>query len=189
MIRLRDIAVRFEEVTALALDALDIEAGERLLVRGPNGSGKSTLLRILAGLQIPTSGTVEGLPPPGRVTLLHQRPYFFRGTTIQNLRWACRVGGKDIEAASAMLAALGAASLADRPARVLSGGERRRVALARALCIEPDVLLLDEPLAALDEGGIATATEAVDGYGGTLVVASPGEVQLRTTRHVDLVPG
>jgi tungstate transport system ATP-binding protein len=188
MIRLRDIEVRFEHVVALTLDALDIEAGERLLVQGPNGSGKSTLLRVLAGLQAPTSGTLEGLPSPGRITLLHQRPYFFRGTALQNLRWACRVSRQDPATAAAMLKRLGATALADRPARVLSGGERRRVAVARALCIEPEVLLLDEPLAALDEAGIRTVTQALDGYAGTLVIASPGASQVRTTRTLLLSP-
>ncbi len=188
MIRLRNIEVHFNGVCALALEALDIEAGERLLVQGANGSGKSTLLRMIAGLQTPTSGSLEGLPSPGRVTLLHQRPYFFRGTALQNLRWACRVGGKSPDAASGMLARLGASALADRPARVLSGGERRRVAIARALCIEPDVLLLDEPLAALDEDGIKTVTGALDDYAGTLVIANPGDSPVATTRAFTLSP-
>ena len=91
MIRLRDLEMRFDDVHALSLRALDIEESERLGIRGRNGSGKSTLMRILAGLLRPTSGTVEGLPPPGRAVLVHQRPHLFRGTARDNVAYALRL--------------------------------------------------------------------------------------------------
>nr|MDJ0976893.1 ATP-binding cassette domain-containing protein [Planctomycetota bacterium] len=132
MIRLRDIEVRFADTVGLVLDQLDIEPGERLGITGANGSGKTTLLRVIGGLQAPTRGAAEGLLRPGRVTLAHQRPYFFRGTALSNVRWALAAAGRDAEAAGSWLERLGASAFADRPASVLSGGERRRVAIARA---------------------------------------------------------
>jgi ABC-type multidrug transport system ATPase subunit len=173
MIRVRDLVVRFGDVTAVALSSLDVEAGVRVGVRGPNGSGKTTLLRVLAGLQEPTGGSVEGAPPPGRSVLVHQRPYLFRATAEGNVAYALRLRGRSPREARTWLARLGAAHLADRRASVLSGGERRRVVIARALAAHPEVLLLDEPFAALDEEGIAAVGAALAQYEGTLVVAAP----------------
>lgn len=173
MIRVRDLQMRFGDVHALSLPALDIEKGERLGVRGRNGSGKSTLLRILAGLLRPTGGTIEGVPPPGRTVLVHQRPYLFRGTARDNVTFALRLHRRPAREAVDWLGRLGAAHVADRLAKDLSGGERRRVAIARALACRPELLLLDEPLAALDDSGTAILGDALAAYDGTLVVAAP----------------
>lgn len=186
MIRLRDVHVRFNGLEALALSSMDVAAGDRLGVTGTNGSGKTTLLRVIAGLQPVTSGTVEGIPDPGRITLAHQRPYFFRGTARTNVEWALRAAGRSTNAAMEWLEQLGATAFADRPASVLSGGERRRVAIARALAIEPDVLLLDEPYAALDTDGIARVNAAVEAFQGTLVIAAPDLDTVPVTRRVKL---
>ena len=173
MIRVRDLIVQFGPVQALHLPALDVEENERLGIRGPNGSGKSTLLRVLAGLQPPTAGTIEGVPPPGRAVLVHQRPYFLRGTAADNVAYALRLHGRPKSQAAAWLERLGAGHLGKRVAKNLSGGERRRVAIARALATEPEVLLLDEPFAALDQEGFEDVRTALDAYTGTLLIAAP----------------
>ncbi len=189
MIRLREVVVRFGDVEALALEALDIADGERVGVRGPNGSGKTTLLRVLAGLLPPTSGVVEGLPRPGRGVLVHQRPYLFRGTAGENieqaLRWQRRARGE----AAAWLDRVGAGHVRDRTAQVLSGGERRRVALARALAVRPDALYLDEPFAALDEAGRGALVAALGEFRGTLVIAAPSLAEAGVDRVVELAAG
>lgn len=186
MIRLRDIEVRFGDVTALRLAALDIERGERVVVQGRNGAGKSTLLRLLAGLLQPTEGTAQGLPPPGRAVLLHQRPHLFRGSARDNVVYALRLAGRPPRDADELLASLGAEAFADRPARDLSGGERRRVAIARALAVRPELLLLDEPFAALDEPGARALRACIAAFDGTLVIAAPEVHGVDATRVVGL---
>jgi tungstate transport system ATP-binding protein len=188
VIRLRDLEMRFQDVHALSLPALDVEEGERLGIRGPNGSGKSTLMRILAGLLRPTSGSVEGLPPPGRAVLVHQRPYLFRGTARDNVVYALRLHRRSAREAADWLERLGAGHLAERSARDLSGGERRRVAIARALATRPRLLLLDEPMAALDAPGIELLGQVVEGFEGTLIVTAPEVEGLELGRTVELVP-
>ena len=186
MIRLRDIEMRFGDVVALRLPSLDIEPGERLAVRGHNGSGKSTLLRILAGLLHPTTGTVEGVPKPGRAVLLHQRPYLFRGSARDNVAYALKLARRPTSEADALLDRLGASAFADRTARDLSGGERRRVAIARALAVRPELLLLDEPFAALDAPGADALRAIIEAYDGTVVIAAPDVTDVGATRVVEL---
>ncbi len=96
MIRCRDLTVMFGETPALRLPSLDIADGERVGVCGSNGTGKSTLLRVLAGLIAPSSGTIEGAPPPGRAVLVHQNPYLFRGSVEANLSYALRRSGRPV---------------------------------------------------------------------------------------------
>ncbi len=186
MIRLRDLSVSFGAVEALRLESLDIDAGERVCVRGPNGSGKTTLLRVLAGLQRPTKGSIEGAPPPGRIVLVHQHPYLFRGTARENVTWGLRIHARPEKEADLWLERVGALHLAQRGAKSLSGGERRRIAVARAMAIAPEALLLDEPLAALDEDGAAKIVSVMEEFRGTLVVAAPRVGDLPLERTVDL---
>jgi ABC-type nitrate/sulfonate/bicarbonate transport system ATPase subunit len=190
VIALRDVVVRFGDVVALSLDAFDVGAGEAVGAHGANGSGKSTLLRVLAGLLVPTSGSVSGLPRPGRAVLLHQRPYLFRGSAVENVALPLRAAGvarrERLRRAREALDRLGASAYADRPAAVLSGGQRRRVAVARALVGGPDLLLLDEPLAALDEEGRRTVIEAVTASPAARVVASPAPEPALAARWTEL---
>jgi ABC-type sulfate/molybdate transport systems ATPase subunit len=147
----------------LAIDALELEAGERLAVLGPNGAGKTTLLRLLAGLEAPTAGGVEldGVRVAGanldvrrRIGYATQRPGLLSTTVIRNvelpLRWRRLAAASRRQAALAALERLNVAHLAERKALSLSGGEAQRVSLARALAVEPEVLLLDEPASGLD---------------------------------------
>jgi ABC-type Fe3+/spermidine/putrescine transport system ATPase subunit len=142
----------------LEVGGLDLHPGEVLVILGPNGAGKSTLLRALAGLLPPSRGRVEAAAR-GPVTMVFQRPIAFSGTALQNLRAALLgrgLGRPEVEArAREALERFEIARLADRPASTLSGGELRRLALARAFVLRPSVLLLDEPFDDLDAGGQA----------------------------------
>jgi molybdate transport system ATP-binding protein len=160
-------------VESRALDIeFDVAAGEVLAVLGPNGAGKSTALHVIAGLVRPDRGEVRVgqrmltdtttgahvATHDRRVGLLLQDPLLFPHLNVsRNVAFAPR---SSRAAAAHWLAEVDAANLADRMPRQLSGGQAQRVALARALAADPDVLLLDEPLAGLDVGA-ATAMRKV----------------------------
>jgi len=142
---------------------LDVAAGETVAVLGPNGAGKSTLLSVLAGLLRPDEGTVvlggrplDDVRPHDRgIALLAQDPLLFPHlSALENVAFAPRAQGvrrqPAREAARRHLEAVGVAHLARRKPAQLSGGQAQRVAVARALAAEPELLLLDEPMAALD---------------------------------------
>ncbi|HEX3907455.1 MAG TPA: ABC transporter ATP-binding protein [Mycobacteriales bacterium] len=130
---------------------LDVSPGEVVAVLGPNGAGKSTLLETLANVLQPSAGTIQR---NGQVAAALQSPDMARRSARANVELALAWSGvprrhrrtRAVEALTAMRAD----HLADRPAAMLSGGERRRVHLARAVAIQPDLLLLDEPFAGLD---------------------------------------
>jgi tungstate transport system ATP-binding protein len=152
--------------TVLQVPHLALAAGARLALVGPNGAGKSTLLETLALLHRPAKGVVRvaGAPvrwEPGelvrlrrRMAVVFQRPLLLRGSLLDNAALGLRLRGVPVAAARAAvrpwLEQLGIAHLADRPAGRVSVGEAQRASLARALALDPDVLLLDEPFAALD---------------------------------------
>lgn len=186
MIVVKDLVVRFGSVEALQRTSLEVALGSRVGVQGPNGSGKSTLLRVLGGLQSPTAGSVTGAPPPGQTVLVHQHPYLFHGTGRENLEYALRLHGRPVAEATEWLESLGATTFAERSTTGLSGGQRRRLALARALSVRPVLLLLDEPFVGLDEEGTAAVLSALDGYEGTLLVAAPRLEHVEVDRTVVL---
>ncbi|HRY22871.1 MAG: ATP-binding cassette domain-containing protein [Geminicoccaceae bacterium] len=148
------------------LDDVDLvlEAGRRTVVLGPNGAGKSLLLRLCHGLLRPTQGRVlwsdnDADGPARRHSLLFQRPVMLRRSARANVLHGLALAGLGWhdrrERALAVLARFGLADLAERPARNLSGGEQQVLALARAAALEPEVLFLDEPTAALDPAATA----------------------------------
>lgn len=143
---------------------LAVDEGEVVAVVGPSGAGKSSLLRLLNRLDEPDDGVVlldgddtRRMAPMElrrRVGLVPQDPSLWPGTALENVTLASRLRDEDPDEdrARALLADLGLEGLADRDAGDLSGGEAQRVALARTLYNEPEVLLLDEPTANLDPG-------------------------------------
>ena len=149
-----------------ALDGLDLvlEPGLRTVVLGANGAGKSVLLRTLHGLIAPTAGTVSWSRPV-RQAMVFQRPVMLRRSALANLRYALAVNGvtepERTSRATAALARVGLEKIADRPARVLSGGEQQRLALARAWALRPGILFLDEPTASLDPGATAEVERVI----------------------------
>ena len=151
VLRARGVAVARAGVEVVRGVDLDLRAGEVVVVIGPNGAGKSTLLAALAGLLPVARGTVER---NGRVAAALQAPALANRTARANVEAALQWWGvprrERGDRALAALQAIGARGLADRPSRALSGGEARRVHLARALALEADALLLDEPFAGLD---------------------------------------
>jgi len=164
--RLRSVTKRYGSHVAVAIDALTIDAGRLYALTGANGAGKSTLLGILAFLTPPTTGEIfyagERIDWKSdivrrrrrKVTLLHQSPYLFGGTVFRNVAYGLKARGIAGEAAlravDRALETVGLEDFRDRDARELSGGEAQRVAMARALALDPEVLLLDEPLANID---------------------------------------
>jgi tungstate transport system ATP-binding protein len=152
----------FEAGGRRLIDGLDLtlRPGMRTVVMGPNGAGKSLMLRLLHGLLQPSAGAIlwGGRPADDAVRLrqamVFQRPVLLRRAALANVTHALRSRGmawrERQERAQQALAAAGLAALARTPARLLSGGEQQRLAMARALSLEPDVLFLDEPAANLD---------------------------------------
>jgi tungstate transport system ATP-binding protein len=137
----------------------EIGAGPRSVILGPNGAGKSVLMRLCHGLLRPTSGSIvwrAGSGGPERQAMVFQRPVMLRRSVLANVIYGMRLAGiaareRELRARD-VLEAVGLSHLADRPARMLSGGEQQRVALARAWALNPEVLFLDEPTANLDPG-------------------------------------
>ncbi|MCD6008291.1 ABC transporter ATP-binding protein [Halomonas sp. IOP_31] len=165
-IELEGLHKRFGRDT-VALDGVDltIEAGEFFTLLGPSGCGKTTLLRILAGLEEPNGGRlkiggkdVTDTPPHRRsVNTVFQSYALFPHLSVRdNLAFGLRMRGESAAERDRKVAEVAEfiqlGSLVERPVDQLSGGQRQRIALARALICEPDVLLLDEPLSALDAG-------------------------------------
>jgi tungstate transport system ATP-binding protein len=165
--------------------SLTLVAGTRTIVLGPNGAGKSLLLRLCHGLIRPTGGSIRwACDDPARLrrqqAFVFQRPVLLRRSAAANVGYALAIAGmpqtERRRRVDAALDQVGLAQLADRPARVLSGGEQQRLALARAWALEPKILFLDEPTANLDPA----ATRAIEA-----VIAAMAEagVKIVMTTH------
>ncbi|HZQ60314.1 MAG TPA: ABC transporter ATP-binding protein [Casimicrobiaceae bacterium] len=153
-----------QSTTALQDFTLDVAAGEFMVVVGPSGCGKTTVLNLLAGLDVPTQGTVSmdgrtiTAPGPERGVMFQDYALFPWQTVHGNIEFGLRHGpaGRALDASArnartqSCIDLVGLGNAATKYPHQLSGGMRQRVALARLLAIEPEVLLMDEPLAALD---------------------------------------
>lgn len=161
---LRDVVCAYDGTPALRIDDLKIETGSVTAIVGSNGAGKSTLLRLLALQALPRSGELrfdgQRVSAAGmvalrrRVGLLPQSPYLLHGTVCANVELGLRLRGVPrstrVKAVATLLDGLGLTHLATRDAHQLSGGEAQKVALARVLVFEPEVLIFDEPFTHLD---------------------------------------
>lgn len=164
MIQIRDVLVQRNGRDVLRVDSLDIQRGETLSVVGPNGAGKSTLLLALGLLLKPVRGEIlyggrslrqlDELEYRRKISFVFQAPLLMDMTVEQNVALGLKFRGiskeETRERVGGWIKALGIESLAKRRAGELSGGEAQRVSLARAFVLEPELLLLDEPFAALD---------------------------------------
>ncbi|WP_456846433.1 ABC transporter ATP-binding protein, partial [Cellulomonas sp. P5_C6] len=162
-VRLRGVRKEFGEVVAVDGVDLDVRDGEFMTLLGPSGSGKTTVLRMIAGFELPTGGTVElaGVDVTQRApferdvnTVFQDYALFPHMSVLDNIAYGLRVkrvGRKErTQRALEALESVQLGGYGDRKPAQLSGGQRQRVALARALVNRPRVLLLDEPLGALD---------------------------------------
>jgi len=139
--------------------SMEIGVGPRTIILGPNGAGKSVLMRLCHGLLLPTSGSIAWRGAGNgrrRQAMVFQRPVMLRRSALANIVYGLKLAGispreRELRARD-VLEAVGLADIAGRPARVLSGGEQQRLALARAWALGPEVLFLDEPTANLDPG-------------------------------------
>jgi tungstate transport system ATP-binding protein len=161
-----DVSIVASEVTILDTISLLFSPGSPTVLIGPNGSGKTTLLRAATGLISVTRGSIawggRETASPQRHAIVFQRPVMLRRSAAGNVRYALAAAGiphaERERRAAELLALVGLDGLERRPARRLSGGEQQRLALARALARDPEVLFLDEPSASLDP----YATKAIE---------------------------
>jgi tungstate transport system ATP-binding protein len=171
--------------------SLEIERGPSTIILGANGAGKSVLMRLMHGLLTPSSGSVEWNAPerqgqPKKQAMVFQRPVMLRRSARANVAYALQLAGIPRPQRDALvreaLESVGLAHLGHRPARVLSGGEQQRLALARAWALHPEVLFLDEPTASLDPGAtreIESVIRAFDAAGTKIVMATHNLGQAR----------
>ena len=211
--RLHEVNKVYEQRCVLDVDTLEVYHGEVLALVGPSGAGKSTLLRLLNFLEPPSSGSIDfhtpsqGLqhgvqrettfdathPVPldlrRRVTTVFQRPILLNRSVYANVRYGLRLRGAhdSTRQVDDALEQVGLSGLARQRARTLSGGEAQRVSLARAMVLQPDVLLLDEPTANLDPYNVGLIEEIVrslnDRRGTTIVLVTHNVFQARRLAH------
>ncbi|HJS78306.1 MAG TPA: ATP-binding cassette domain-containing protein [Burkholderiales bacterium] len=178
------LPLRLQEVSFLHIIkplSLDIEAGPSTVILGANGAGKSVLMRLMHGLLAPTSGRIKW-NSLGPQAMVFQRPIMLRRSVLANVVYALKVARQEAHSAMEALREVGLAHLAHKPARVLSGGEQQRLALARAWALHPEVLFLDEPTASLDPSAtreIETVIRAFDAGGTKIVMATHNLGQAR----------
>lgn len=145
----------------------DLTEGAPSLIMGPNGAGKSLFLRLCHGLIVPTSGAVEWSGPATRAhAMVLQRTVLLRRSARANVVHGLALAGLSrrdrARRADDVLERFGLAGIAARPARLLSGGEQQRLAIARAFALAPQVLFLDEPTSALDPGATRAVEEMIE---------------------------
>ena len=199
--RLSRVVKVYQDRRVVDIESLDIYRGEILVLVGPSGAGKSTLLRLLNFVEPPTAGCIsflgyewrEGRAVPlslrRRVTTVFQQPILLDRSVEANVHYGLRLRGQldGKKHVQDVLSRVGLGELATRRARTLSGGELQRVSLARALVLQPDVLLLDEPTANLDPynvGLIEGIVQAINReYGTTIVLVTHNIFQARRLAH------
>jgi putative ABC transport system ATP-binding protein len=193
MLETRHLSRRVRERDLVVDVSVEVRAGDILAVVGPSGAGKSSFLRLLNRLDEPTSGTVllksvdyRSIAPQQlrrRIGMVMQTAYLFPGTVASNIAFGPSQRGEVFSAAriASLLERVGLSGFADRDVGNLSGGEAQRVALARTLANEPEVLLMDEPTSALDEASVRGIEELILGIvrerGVTCVIVTHNRAQ------------
>jgi len=202
-----NLVKRFGSRELFVIPQLRLGEGESLHLSGENGAGKTTLMKILSGLDKPCEGRVQVTPKTRRwwsgrihpeVIYLHQTPYIFAGSVADNVGYGlrlrrCKPEVRNRKIRQALVWAR-LEHLSEQPAHSLSGGEKQRLALARAWILEPKLLFLDEPTANLDSQSVATVASLVGAMlqGGTTVMISSHQTNAVTelcTRHLALRGG
>ena len=188
---LKDLSFAAGGRTIIDRVSLEIAAGPSTIILGANGAGKSVLMRLMHGLLAPSSGAVlwreQGAKTlRRRQAMVFQRPVMLRRSALANVVYALRAAGTARDECEAQaieaLDSVGLRHRAASPARVLSGGEQQRLALARAWALHPEVLFLDEPTASLDPSAtreIETVIKAFDAAGTKVVMATHNLAQAR----------
>src|SRR5690625_3250399 len=185
-LELDQVSFRHGNQTLLQLPKLQLGTAGKTIIMGPNGAGKSLLMRLCHGLLHPSSGSIRWLGRPSaaqhelrrRQAMVFQRPVMLRRSAEANVMYALAAQGLSRREcrrrAGEALEKMGLSHLAQRSARVLSGGEQQRLALARAWALRPDILFLDEPTSALDPAAAKAVEDAIQTFyrAGTRIVMS-----------------
>ena len=208
LVEIRDLSKIYGKTEILSHINLSAAKGSVLALIGPTGSGKTTLLRIIDLLDEPTSGQLffdgievarisekRKLEIRRRMAMVFQKPVMFRSNVLDNVRYGLRVRG--LNGKDKVINALNIVGLSDyesRDANTLSGGEMQRLALARAIVVEPELLLLDEPTANLDPKSTAKIEELILDFvlqGTTVIMASHnmGQCQRLADKVAVLIQG
>ncbi len=189
LLRLKHVSVRDGGKPLLSDINLEVRAGESIVVLGANGAGKTTLLKLCNGIVVPTQGTKQA-PETCEQALIFQRPPLLARSVIDNVRFVLAMRGLTEPARTEMArAALVACDLGDietRHARLLSGGEQQRLALARAWACKPKLLLADEPTANLAPAAtreVERLIQSVQAQGTTLVLTTHNVAQAKRLAH------
>ncbi len=184
---IHDLSFSYDSMPVLTIDRLILEEGIVHVLVGPNGSGKTTLLKLIDGLLKPGTGRIlyRGIPlrealATKKSIYVHQHPYLFSGTLRENIAYGLRIrgirGAELDERVDRALDAVGLRGFEKRRSGRLSGGEAQRTAIARALALDPEVLLLDEPTAGVDKKSVVRLKEILADirkeYGTTVIVST-----------------
>ena len=180
MLELTNLLVEKQSQPVCQLSHLIVKAGDRLTITGENGSGKTTLLRVIAGLERNFTGTMKSEWPLQQRVYVHQNPIMFQGSVQHNVSFGLKARGMSavnrLKKMTDVMEQLNCRHLLTADANRLSAGERRRVALARAIIIAPALLLLDEPFAELDSSGVDVVCQTLATLESAVVIASPVSV-------------
>ncbi len=202
--RLNNVKFAYSKKPILNIEQLEIKTNSVTAILGSNGAGKSTLLKILAFVERPQYGEIQfydkrsanSFPISLRrqVILVAQSPYLLRGTVIENILLGLKFRSTSSKSAKKMavnaLEQVGIEAFANRQVNGLSGGEIQKVALARALTLEPEVLLLDEPFSHLDQPSIENFSQLITNFSkqhGKSVIFSTHEKAHATTIADDFI--